>query len=556
MKDHPISRFREWSLKKKLFGYMLLLVLLILIVLTAGLSLFDRFDSVEQSTYASLDVQMEVFGDDITNHFDALGTACISLSRQTSDLLEQHLQAEAMTFSQLTDSQEQLLRLQEVLLELLEQQLFQVDCSGVFALLDTTVNTSLPQAEKSRSGLYLQTTGYDSTDREILLLRGFSQLARENGMMPHRKWRLEFRTDLFPDYEEILADASLPLDAAYRFSGLYTLPGTSDEAVLLTVPIRGSDGSFYGVCGFEVSASYFMTFHVQPTKLDHLTCLVTEGSGEVLDASSGLSCGGSGGYYRAPRSSLAMRSAGGGLIRFTGGSASYIGVTRRVRLSPNNAPFTFAVMMPKADYDRAVGRNILQNTVFWLLLIFFAVSCCLYFSRRFLTPILKDLEQIKSDCGKTAGSHLSEISDLFAFLADQDRAHEEMMQDLVREKEDARKEILRIRNEYELAQHKVETAQAEIARLAYSRKTEVDPDDYKRFLAGIDTLTAAERRIFDHYLDGRTVKEIIAIAGIKESTLRYHNQNIYSKLGVNSLKQLLRYAALMRQQETETPPDA
>ena len=45
------------------------------------------------------------------------------------------------------------------------------------------------------------------------------------------------------------------------------------------------------------------------------------------------------------------------------------------------------------------------------------------------------------------------------------------------------------------------------------------------------------------------MKEILEIASIKESTLRYHNQNIYSKLGVNSLKQLLRYAALMREDE-------
>ena len=44
-----------------------------------------------------------------------------------------------------------------------------------------------------------------------------------------------------------------------------------------------------------------------------------------------------------------------------------------------------------------------------------------------------------------------------------------------------------------------------------------------------------------------TIKDIQDAAGIKESTIRYHNRNIYSKLGVNSLKQLLRYAALMNQ---------
>ncbi len=66
---------------------------------------------------------------------------------------------------------------------------------------------------------------------------------------------------------------------------------------------------------------------------------------------------------------------------------------------------------------------------------------------------------------------------------------------------------------------------------------------------GVDTLTPAERRIFGYYLAGKNVKEILSIVSIKESTLRYHNKNIYSKLGVNSLKQLLRYAALMQREE-------
>ena len=65
----------------------------------------------------------------------------------------------------------------------------------------------------------------------------------------------------------------------------------------------------------------------------------------------------------------------------------------------------------------------------------------------------------------------------------------------------------------------------------------------------MDTLTPAERKIFAYYLSGKTVKEILAVASIKESTLRYHNKNIYSKLGVNSLKQLLRYAALMQRDD-------
>ncbi|MBR5313172.1 MAG: helix-turn-helix transcriptional regulator [Clostridia bacterium] len=64
-------------------------------------------------------------------------------------------------------------------------------------------------------------------------------------------------------------------------------------------------------------------------------------------------------------------------------------------------------------------------------------------------------------------------------------------------------------------------------------------------------LTRTERRIFDYYLDGLSIKEIAEKLQVKESTIYSHNKNIYSKLGINSLKQLLRYAALMHQQEKE-----
>ena len=88
-------------------------------------------------------------------------------------------------------------------------------------------------------------------------------------------------------------------------------------------------------------------------------------------------------------------------------------------------------------------------------------------------------------------------------------------------------------------------------RLAYSRKNEIDPEDYQFFLAGLQTLTESERNLFEHYLAGKSVKEILALTGIKESTLKYHNHNLLGKLGVSSRKQMLRYAEVMRHQKEE-----
>ena len=60
----------------------------------------------------------------------------------------------------------------------------------------------------------------------------------------------------------------------------------------------------------------------------------------------------------------------------------------------------------------------------------------------------------------------------------------------------------------------------------------------KVFLDGMDGLTKTEHLIFDLHVSGKTTKEIMEEMNIKENTLKFHNKNIYSKLGVSSRKQL------------------
>lgn len=58
-------------------------------------------------------------------------------------------------------------------------------------------------------------------------------------------------------------------------------------------------------------------------------------------------------------------------------------------------------------------------------------------------------------------------------------------------------------------------------------------------------LTPTERVIYDFYLEGKSTKEIMAELNIKENTLKYHNKNIYGKLGVSSRKQLVMIASML-----------
>ena len=74
-------------------------------------------------------------------------------------------------------------------------------------------------------------------------------------------------------------------------------------------------------------------------------------------------------------------------------------------------------------------------------------------------------------------------------------------------------------------------------------------DGYQYFLDNLINLPVTENKIFNLFVDGKTTKEVMEILNIKENTLKFHNRNIYNKLGVASRKQMLQYA---EQRKAET----
>ncbi len=436
-------------------------------------------------------------------------------------------------------------------------------------MLNATVNSALPDASASRTGLYLQVSGYDRKASDILLYRGISDIAKSSEITLHRKWRLEFRTDLFPNYAEIVSAKSLQQKQAYRITEPFKLPGTSEYALLVAVPMFGDDGTYLGICGYEVSASYFMMHHEQPSKLAHLNCLLATAHDNILITSEALSCGSDDAYFHTLTEDYAISKSGENLSVFEDESFSYVGIARTIVLSSAD-DHMLVVMIPKTGYYRMLSRNIVQTVIFLLLLLFFTVSFCRFFSKRFLTPLLAALEQIKSNRRDKTASGIPEILDLVEYLEEQDKARGEILTTLEAKTQAAENEKLRIQAEYDRAlsdfckieaeyisaHDELERVKCEMERLAYSRKTEIDPADYQYFIAGLQTLTEAERNLFEYYLAGKSVKEILALTGIKESTLKYHNHNLLGKLGVSSRKQMLRYAEVMRHHKEEAAPKA
>lgn len=72
---------------------------------------------------------------------------------------------------------------------------------------------------------------------------------------------------------------------------------------------------------------------------------------------------------------------------------------------------------------------------------------------------------------------------------------------------------------------------------------EEENDEEARLAAFVEsrkTLTPKEQEIYICYLSGMTTKQIMEKLSITENTLKYHNKNLYAKLGVSSRKELER----------------
>ncbi len=66
-------------------------------------------------------------------------------------------------------------------------------------------------------------------------------------------------------------------------------------------------------------------------------------------------------------------------------------------------------------------------------------------------------------------------------------------------------------------------------------ESEIFAEQCEYFASQLKNLTPSEHSIYELYLAKKSTREILDILNIKETTLKYHNKNIYSKLGVSSL---------------------
>lgn len=530
------------SMRRRLFLYMGALAALLLVVLFVALLLLGRLKSPRAETERALTFQMEAFRADMTSLWRNVSVMGVHLSEDMTGIME----AQAAELSSLSGNADAMESLQEAMLESLCQYARQTDCSGAFVLLDASLHAD----ERSYGGIYVQRGNAEHTTSDFLLYRGMADIGRRHQVMPHRKWAQEFSLSDFPDFSRHLKAADAPIERSCRTTEFITLPGTTEQAMLLTVPMIGTDGTVYGLCGFSVNQTYFSAHHAQPSGIGSLACILSNPT-EGLNIQKCLMTYPAGDFCFVPDELLTEKALRGGLTAFVGSELSFVGLSEPfAAASGDTDAHALTVLIPKSSYDKAILKSGLEIAALLMLLAFFGVVCCLFYTRRYLRPILEDIEQVSAADGKERPPVFEELLP----ISEKIRAHEETVTVLKAERQDARDRAEQLLSEKQGLQEQVQRVEADAERLAQRRKGEIDPEEYRLFLAAYQKLDSDLRIVIDAMVDGGSVQELAERLGKKISTIYSYRRDVYGKVGIigsGKLQQLRVFVTLMRREQDE-----
>ena len=528
------------SMRRRLAFYLISTLVMFMSLILLLLNFFGIMNPANRQIMDALEGQLSGFARNAERDYDRIAAYAISFSEQLESALQNYLSENGLAFEALENNAAAVTGLQCALYDTVYLNMQLAPSSGAFYILDTTVNSQT--ATPHYSGIYLKYINLNSdntVNNDFSLYRGSFVVGNENGITFHSGWQNEMQTDFFDTCDAAFADG-----AYYALSPAVAIPETWERARYVYVPIHDLKGDTIGVCGFEINDLFFqLAYKTEDDLLGPVVCA-------LLDDRQG-SCNG---QFSSSRFNSSNDATANFTITekdewliFDFGSETCIGKDETVHLGGD--AFSAAIMLTQAQYDSFVNRGQIKLYAILFIAAVFSFVCCVFMSNRYVAPILKKIEQIKAN--EEAGNALGirEIDDLFAFLAEKDSNYEAQLSELEKAKQQAEREAEQAKAAYDRALEEYQLAQSEIHQLSDEKKKEIVLEDYEYFICNLNTLTPTEYRIYELYLTGKSAREIMEITGIKENTLKYHNKNIYSKLGISSRKQLLRFASLKQHQE-------
>lgn len=506
----------------RLFLLLLILVLTIVLGAVAVMLFTGNFTAGFKKSEAVFQNELLHASQAIEEQYGQFSQQAVELSKTLSRNIEEELNMLDISITGLQDRPD---ALEHLIASQYERTLLSLQLSkssGVFLILDATVNPALANAQNSRAGLYMKNMEpniISSHTPTIIVFRGFPSIGRRNHLDLHAQWQMEFDISNAPYYHAPMTAAhlrpDLPLSRLYYWYPAFTLQGTNEEVMLCSVPLIDSKGNVFGVCGLEISEMLFKLSHLPNRSFySRLFCVLSPVKGSTMTFNRSMFAGGySAKAVSRGKNTLVITKSDSPFYSYNYNSKRlFLGMHAPANLYPGDSVFTeqnwvAAVMVPQEDIlgSIAVLNLILFSSVMLLALIGIATAFVL--SRRFLKPIAEGFDIIKSaDLEAAPKTKVPEIDDLIKYL---------------------------------------KTRNKKLYQKAINGELSISLLD--EFLENIKTLSPSERFVFDLYAKGHTSKEAASILYLSINTIKTHNKRIYMKLNVKSREELLLYVSMLKE---------
>lgn len=530
-----------YSLEARFITTFLALLITFLLAVGVILAALGVFNLNSSKTAALLEHELNTISGQIKTDFNTVTSYAVNLSDSLSHELGLRLEQADVKPSELRKHPDILNTLLDGVFPTMSAEIRALKSSGVFLILDATVNPALENADRSRAGIFIKNiaaqNNLSANYHDLRYLYGPISLAQNRKMQVLPQWSLEFDVTGMDIYNTVMEQTkenpSRPLSQLYYWTAKAS-DGGADYGMYCSVPVI-IDGVVVGVCGYEINVMQFkLSYAPEVSGQNYSFCMLAPSDHDSIYFENAMFAGNYAVAAEQPSCTVKKPSGGGFLSYGCGEAGEFVGNHTDLSLYSNSSVygergFSIVLLTPKSqitEINRASNMKYIGGlAALFLLAAVASVVLCRYNMR----PVKKAFDDIrKSKSMQTEKTRVREIDDLFEFLSERDREHEDKLR--------------RAEQERQVAVEQQRKASAEVKTIQEIYGNEITPEQYDDFVAHLRTLTNKEREVYDQYLQGKKAAEIAVILGITLNTVKYHNKNIYEKLGINSRKELLRYA--------------
>ena len=572
-----------WHNKRSMRGrFIIYLLSLVLLAGSAMLILLNVIGIVQPPSHnidRFLEYELNTRTNDIKRQMNALAAHNIDLSQQLQNDIDRVMLEQGIynNYDALNNNPEALTAIQQATNQTLAAKMQQAPASGALYLINASVNTNL--LEPTYNGLFLKFTNIYSENtlfNETCMFRGNPQVARNNNISLYSTWQLELNVHAYPQADKLLHAKENNISQQYILTDVAHLKESWEQSRLFLMPINSNNGRIIGICGFEISSVYFQQRTKQANYKGYP--LITA----ILDKKADNEYQGQLSNPASFVNATIKMSSDGEHEFFTAGQESFIGYTAPLKVGASE--HKVAVMLPADSYYHLQGQAKMRLLIMLGIILLLSLLSAGYFSKRYVYPLVADLQQLQQNPDAPPQANVLELNQFFEFLQSHSEQQAEKLRQLQSENnqvqkqyglaamrlqeaqekqkqtanqyihleeqlatlqneiqqvrlqmEQTQQEKLQAQQEREQAQQQFNFAQAALEKAIEKKLESVDPDSYQMFIDNLATLTPKEEDIFNLYVQGCSTKDIISQLGITENTLKYHNKNIYSKLGVGTV---------------------